>query len=45
MRETQTSNVYKREGSKKELFLTFVSNGQEFHEPGLLLNYLTLVGS
>ena len=45
MRENQTSNIYKREGSKKELFLIFVGNGQEFHEPGLLLNYLTLVGS
>ena len=34
MRENQTSNFYKREGSKKELFLTFVGNGQDFHEPG-----------
>ena len=37
MRENQTSNVYKREGSKKELFLTFVGNGQEFHEPSPLV--------
>ena len=36
MRENQTSNFYKREGSKKELFLIFIGNGQEFHEPGPL---------